>query len=134
MTTIRAFGAQNEFSKRLNVLQDKHTNVYFMFMTCSRWFGIVIDELSLAYTIAVTVALIANLNKQSGSSIGLTLSNVLLLTGAFQWGIRQSAEAQTQMTSVERVAELNKIDRELETDSKPPKGLHRILLSHVLYC
>jgi ATP-binding cassette subfamily C (CFTR/MRP) protein 4 len=105
-----------------------------MFMTCSRWFGIVIDELSLAYTIAVTVALIANLDKQSGSSIGLTLSNVLLLTGAFQWGIRQSAEAQTQMTSVERVAELNKIDRELETDSKPPKGLHRILLSHVLYC
>lgn len=132
MTTIRAFGAQNEFSKRLNVLQDKHTNVYFMFMTCSRWFGIVIDELSLAYTIAVTVALTANLNQQSGSSIGLTLSNVLLLTGAFQWGIRQSAEAQTQMTSVERVAELNKIDRELETDSKPPKGLHRICC-HMFY-
>ena len=123
LTTIRSFGAQNEFSKKLNALQDKHTNVYFMFMTCSRWFGIVLDELCLAYTVAVTASLVANLSEQTGSAIGLTLSQALYMTGSFQWGIRQSAEVETQMTSVERVAELNKIERERENDVKPPEGL-----------
>jgi ATP-binding cassette subfamily C (CFTR/MRP) protein 4 len=123
LTTIRSFGAENEFSKKYDVLQDKHTSTYFMFMTCTRWFGIVLDEMCLIYTIAITASLVSNLDGQSGSAIGLTLSQVIGLTGSFQWGIRQSAEVETQMTSVERVSELSQIDREYESEVKPPTGL-----------
>ena len=123
LTTIRSFGAQKVFSKKFNEIQNKHSNVYFLFMTASRWFGIVLDELCLVYTIAVMASLMANLSEKTGSLVGLTLSQAMLLTGNFQWGIRQSAEVETQMTSVERVAELNKIEREYDNDVKPPEGL-----------
>lgn len=121
LTTIRSFGAQKEFSKKFNAIQDKHTNVYFMFMTCSRWFGIVLDEICLVYTVAVAISLVASIENRSSSSIGLSLSQALMLTGTFQWGIRQSADVETQMTSVERVNELNKIDREVDNGMDPPE-------------
>ena len=57
----------------------------------------------------------------SGSSIGLSLSQALMLTGTFQWAIRQSAEVETMMTSVERVHELNGIEREHDNEVEPPE-------------
>ncbi|XP_054158398.1 ATP-binding cassette sub-family C member 4-like [Oppia nitens] len=119
LATVRSFGMEREFSRKYDILQDRHTNTYFMFMTCNRWFGIVLDELCLVYIIATTILLVANV--ENGSAIGLTLSQAIQLTGGFQWAIRQSAEVETQMTSVERVAELRKIDREFESDVKPPE-------------
>ena len=92
-----------------------------MFMTCSRWFGIVLDELCLIYTVAVAISLVATLDQRTSSSVGLSLSQALMLTGTFQWGIRQSADVETQMTSVERVHELSKIDREPDNEIEPPE-------------
>ncbi|CAG2116079.1 unnamed protein product [Medioppia subpectinata] len=124
LTTIRSFGAEKDFSAKFDSLQDQHSNTYFQFMTSTRWFGIVLDQLCLLYTIALTIALVSgDLDAQSGSAIGLTLSQAFQLTTNFQWGIRQSAEVETQMTSVERVDELRRIDREFESEVKPPKGM-----------
>lgn len=53
----------------------------------------------------------------SGSEAGLAISSAMALTGMFQWGVRQSAEVENQMTSVERVIEYSKLPSEASLDS-----------------
>lgn len=43
----------------------------------------------------------------------------MALTGMFQWGVRQSAEVENQMTSVERVIEYSRLTPEAPLQSKP---------------
>ncbi|KAM7407376.1 hypothetical protein PAMA_003212 [Pampus argenteus] len=55
-------------------------------------------------------------------AVGLALSYAVTLTGMFQWGVRQSAEIENMMTSVERVVEYAGLESEApwEMDKKPP--------------
>ena len=53
-----------------------------------------------------------------GGEVGLAISNCIMLTGMLQWGVRQSAEVENLMTSVERVMEYSQLDEE-DKPSKP---------------
>uniref|UniRef100_A0A671US81 Multidrug resistance-associated protein 4-like n=1 Tax=Sparus aurata TaxID=8175 RepID=A0A671US81_SPAAU len=55
-------------------------------------------------------------------SVGLALSYSVTLMGMFQWGVRQSAEVENMMTSVERVVEYTELESEApwETQKRPP--------------
>lgn len=67
----------------------------------------------------------SGLNLQSGQ-VGLAILSSINLIGLCQWGMRQSAELENQMTSVERIIEYAELPSEppLESDEKnaPPKG------------
>ncbi len=53
----------------------------------------------------------------SGSEAGLAISSALSLTGALQWGVRQAADTENQMTSVERVIEYGQLPSEAPLES-----------------
>lgn len=44
--------------------------------------------------------------------MGLAISQTLILTGMLQFGVRQTAEVISQMTSVERILQYTHIERE----------------------
>lgn len=55
-----------------------------------------------------------------GANVGLAITQAINLIGMCNWGLRQSAEFENQMTSVERVIEYANLssERSLETDEK----------------
>jgi hypothetical protein len=77
---------------------------------------------------------------QYGGNVGLAITQATGLTGMLQWGIRQMAEMENQMTSVERVLEYAAIQSEPQLESAPGElrcleplmdGLER---NHLLSC
>lgn len=49
-------------------------------------------------------------------NVGLAISQTLILTGMLQFGVRQTAEVISQMTSVERILQYTHIEREKQWD------------------
>ncbi|CAG0884511.1 unnamed protein product [Darwinula stevensoni] len=126
LATIRASHTENIFMQEFDNHQDLHTSSWFLFLSGTRWFGIWLDWLIVAYLAAITYSFMAIGQDALGGDVGLAISSAMMLTGMFQWGVRQSAELENQMTSVERIMEYTNLKGEaaLESppDKKPPPG------------
>ncbi|XP_044072656.1 ATP-binding cassette sub-family C member 4-like isoform X5 [Siniperca chuatsi] len=122
LSTIRAFKVQQRFQQMFDEYQDLHSEAWFLFLTTSRWFAVRLDGICSVF---VTITAFGCLYLRDGlepGAVGLALSYAVTLTGMFQWGVRQSAEIENMMTSVERVVEYAELESEApwETDKQPP--------------
>lgn len=119
LSTIRAFKAEqilmNEFDKH----QDMHSSAYYMFISASRAFGFWLDIFCVIYIAIVTLSFF--IVDDNGGNVGLAITQALGMTGMVQWGMRQSAELENTMTSVERLVEYETIDPEPALESSPDK-------------
>nr|CAD7259451.1 unnamed protein product [Timema shepardi] len=133
LATIRAFEAQKILEKEFDGHQDLHSSAFYLSIASNRAFGMWLDVVCLFFVTCVTLSflvlggvLIDRLNivpENFGGDVGLAISQSIGLTGMFQWGMRQSAELENQMTSVERVREYSKLDSEPVLDSEPDQML-----------
>ncbi|XP_055361133.1 ATP-binding cassette sub-family C member 4-like isoform X3 [Betta splendens] len=104
LSTIRAFRVQQRFQHMFDEYQDRHSEAWFLFLTTSRWFAVRLDGICSVF---ITIA---------------AFGCLYFRDDMFQWGVRQSAEIENMMTSVERVVEYAELEKEapLETDRQPP--------------
>ncbi|CAG9860398.1 unnamed protein product [Phyllotreta striolata] len=123
--TIRSANAQQMVTKEFDVLQNQHTSTCFLFIISSVSFGFYLDMISTTFLALLTYQFVLFNNGQFLSgNVGLVISQSLILTGMLQFGVRQSANAASNMISVERIMQYTKLDREgpFETvGNKPPR-------------
>jgi ATP-binding cassette subfamily C (CFTR/MRP) protein 4 len=120
LTTIRAFAAQPLLRAEFDRLQDLHTSAWFAFISATRWFGVWLDWIVVVYLGLVVYSFLLLGDTLPGGEVGLAISSCIMLTGMLQWGVRQSAEVENLMTSVERVMEYSRLEPEA-APTKPDK-------------
>ena len=117
LTSIRAFNVQADFLEMFMKRIDTNLRSYFMLVAAARWFGLRLDLMTSLLTLVTAILAVALRDKTDPSTAALSLSYCITLTGLFQWGIRQSAEAENHMTSAERIYEYGQLPPESHRNS-----------------
>ncbi|KAE9540068.1 hypothetical protein AGLY_005320 [Aphis glycines] len=125
LSTIRAFEAEEVLSREFDNHQDLHSSAWYIFISSTEALGFALDIICLIYITILTFSFLVVENDIFGGDVGLVITQAISLTGSLQWGIRQFAQLDNQMTSVERVLEYTNVPQEAELESsqdkKPPK-------------
>eukprot|EP00041_Stephanoeca_diplocostata_P041742 m.8681 g.8681 ORF g.8681 m.8681 type:complete len:1381 (+) comp6678_c0_seq2:190-4332(+) len=122
VVTIRSRNAVDRFMRMMERFQNEHASAYLMFIVASRWLGFRLDLLTFTFTTCVTFSGVALRDSLGAGNLGLTLVYVFMLTGLFQWVVRQSAEVENQMISVERLMEYARLPWENDMGKTVPEN------------
>uniref|UniRef100_UPI0037E8F146 ATP-binding cassette sub-family C member 4-like n=1 Tax=Semicossyphus pulcher TaxID=241346 RepID=UPI0037E8F146 len=120
--TIRALKAEDRLKRAFDGHQDLHSEAWFLFLMTSRWFALRLDSICSIFITLASFGCIFLRDGLDAGEVGLVLTYAVTLVGNFQWTMRQSAEVENMMTSVERVVEYTELESEApwETQKRPP--------------
>ncbi|XP_074657445.1 ATP-binding cassette subfamily C member 4-like [Tubulanus polymorphus] len=122
--TVRAFGAQDAFVKEFEFHQDVHTEAWHSLVSTNGWFGVRLDWVSSGFVMSVAFCSVLMAKNLDGGLVGLSVTYAIALLGLFQWAVRQSAEVESQMISVERIIQYCNLEAEAgltePADGEPP--------------
>ncbi|KAH8995032.1 ABC transporter [Lactarius akahatsu] len=103
IATIRAYGEEvrffNENRDRVNI----ENRAYWMTVTNQRWLSIRLDLLGTLLTLVVAMLTVGTRFSVSPAQTGVALSYILSVQQSFGWMVRQLAEVENDMNSVERI-------------------------------
>ncbi|XP_055904385.1 probable multidrug resistance-associated protein lethal(2)03659 [Eupeodes corollae] len=119
LTTIRAMNATKIVEAEFHSFQNVNTSALYLFTAANRAFAFWTDLICVFYTLIVTFSfLVLNSNFESGD-VGLAITQSMSLVVVCQWGMRQTAELENQMTSLERIIEYAELPSEPPLESDP---------------
>ncbi|KAI6165735.1 ABC transporter [Pisolithus thermaeus] len=117
LTTIRAYGEIDRFKKENHELVDIENRAYWLTVTNQRWLGIRLDLLGVTLTFAVALLAVGTRFSISPGQTGVVLSYVLGVQQSFGWAVRQFADVENNMNSVERIVHYaDEVDQEAPHD------------------
>ncbi|XP_053685764.1 probable multidrug resistance-associated protein lethal(2)03659 [Sabethes cyaneus] len=119
LTTIRAFGAEKILANEFDQHQDLNTSAWYLFLATTRAFALWLELVCVLYIAVVTFSFLTMESTMSGN-VGLAITQVFNLIFMCQWGMRQTAELENQMTSVERVVEYAEVEPEPPLETVDP--------------
>ncbi|PVV00736.1 hypothetical protein BB560_004870 [Smittium megazygosporum] len=133
-TTIRSFGHNDRFISSNIVLIEKNTMAQFPYLTLNRWLAVRLEFIGALIIFFTALFAVINVyvesKRRSGdvpsaARVGLAISYSLSITQNLSWGIRQTAELENNVVSVERNKEFSTLPPEGFAGSpkvEPPKG------------
>lgn len=125
LAVIRSFDAQARTLEEYYELVNTNTRVFFSFICCSRWLALRLDFMAALFLVMiVAVSLwLRSLGAINAHHLGLVLSYSIQCIILLQFTVRQSAEVEIQMISVERIVDYTNLTPEaasIISDNRPP--------------
>ncbi|KAL7737810.1 hypothetical protein ACLKA6_006196 [Drosophila palustris] len=114
LTTIRALDAMPQLEQTFHGHQNINSSALFLYTSANRAFSFWTDLICVVYILVVTFSFLVIKNNFSSGDVGLAITQSMTLVLMCQWGMRQTAELENKMTSVERILEY------AQTPSEPP--------------
>ncbi|XP_026734455.1 probable multidrug resistance-associated protein lethal(2)03659 isoform X2 [Trichoplusia ni] len=128
LTTIRSSRHhQRTLVREFDKQQDLHSSSWTLVLNTNRAFGFWMDMICCLYLAFVTFSFFLFASEDTiGGNVGLAITQVIGLVGMCQYGMRQTAEVENQMTSVERILEYTNLPPEqpLDVDKEALKREH----------
>lgn len=103
LSTLRAYHLQDRFITSFQQSLQNNARAWYSFLMTSRWLGFRLDMISSSVLVILLFFSCALKDQVDVGLIGFALVYTLSLAGLLQWTVRQSAEVENQMTSVERI-------------------------------
>ncbi|KAF8258908.1 ABC transporter [Lactarius quietus] len=103
ISTIRAYGEEDRFYNESRDRVNIENRAYWLTVTNQRWLGIRIDFLGMILTMAVALLTVGTRFSISPAQTGVALSYILSVQQSFGFMVRQIAEVENDMNSVERI-------------------------------
>ncbi|KAJ8951570.1 hypothetical protein NQ318_020447 [Aromia moschata] len=126
LTTIRAYKAQSILKDEFDRHQDLYTSAHYTSFCAKRAFAFYMDFSSVLFmTIIIARFLFFDLDTAAGD-VGLAITQAAQLSMVIQFALMQWSETENLMTSVERVLEYTRLEKEttagVEVEGWPSKG------------
>lgn len=113
--TIRAFDMVPPFCQHNKALLNSNVRGYFIYVATARWLGFNLDATVIGLLLASTFGAVLAKAYNAGinnTAIVVGIMYVIQLTGLFQWAVRQTAEVESIMVSVERILAYSDLEPE----------------------
>ncbi|XP_066143472.1 probable multidrug resistance-associated protein lethal(2)03659 isoform X2 [Euwallacea fornicatus] len=122
LVVIRSAQQKSKILREFDHHQDLYTSAYFTSQTTLRFFALSVDVIGIVFVAGILLMFLSFHNGETAADIGLALSQAIALSVIIQYGIKQAAELETVMTSVERVLEYVLAKSETPNEDQAPPG------------
>lgn len=94
LANLRASGLDDSCFASFIRVQDKNTEAFITFLAASSWLGFRVNVISAFFLSLTGFVAVASRDSAQAYLVGLSVTYALTLSGAFQWVISQSAQAE----------------------------------------
>ncbi|KAF8917347.1 P-loop containing nucleoside triphosphate hydrolase protein [Mucidula mucida] len=121
LTSVRAYGVQEEFINESLRRIDRYTRASRVFYDLGRWISIRIDSLGGIFAAALATYLVYFKDQEAGST-GFSLNLAIAFSGLIMWWVRTLNMFEVQGNSLERIQQYIQIEQEPKATSqgRPP--------------
>ncbi|KAJ2083395.1 hypothetical protein H4R24_000872 [Coemansia sp. RSA 988] len=127
--TIRAFGAQNQYTMEAMNRVDAHNRPFYMMWAANRWLCTRIELSGCVVSFSTTLLIVMGLDHIDAGLAGFVLMYAVSFSEYMLWFIRNYSECEINMNSVERINQYLALEQEAAAfspdDARPPNAWPR---------
>lgn len=112
LTTLRSSNLLPRVQMEFDKLQNTHSTARYLVQAAARMFAMWLETICVLLLIFLVLSFLITDSTSYGGNVGLAITQVMGMMGLIQWAVRQSSDLEASMTSVERVMEYCKLERE----------------------